>query len=138
MSGLCKPKVCLCNRWQSLGHGGRQRLPIKPASIPLVGSLSLRTISFELTRLCFPLLPASPAPAPAVEAKVVHAQLLRFIQASDPRILGQGNANLPRIVEVFVKVGGCGRGSSSHSSAQDGWGGLPLWKPAVPAVRSHA
>lgn len=37
---------------------------------------------------------------------MVHAQLLRFVQASDPRILGAGNANLPRIVEVrwFWKV----------------------------------
>lgn len=35
---------------------------------------------------------------------MVHAQLLRFIQASDPRILGEGNANLPKIVEVRGRV----------------------------------
>ncbi|KAL4452685.1 hypothetical protein ABPG75_008347 [Micractinium tetrahymenae] len=39
-----------------------------------------------------------------VEAKVVHKQLLGFIQRSDPRILGESNTNLPKIVEVFVKV----------------------------------
>lgn len=39
---------------------------------------------------------------------MVHAQLVRFIQASDRRVLGENNANLPRIVEVFVKVLGKG------------------------------
>jgi hypothetical protein len=46
-----------------------------------------------------------PIKADTVEAKVVHKQLLGFIQRSDPRILGDNNANLPKIVEVFVKVG---------------------------------
>ncbi|PSC74524.1 ARM repeat-containing [Micractinium conductrix] len=39
-----------------------------------------------------------------IEAKAVHKQLLGFIQRSDPRVLGDNNANLPKIVEVFVKV----------------------------------
>lgn len=51
---------------------------------------------------------ALPVKADTVEAKVVHAQLVRFIQASDRRVLGENNANLPRIVEVFVKVLGKG------------------------------
>ncbi|KAI7835878.1 hypothetical protein COHA_010225 [Chlorella ohadii] len=45
-----------------------------------------------------------PLKADGVEARVVHKQLLGFIQRSDPRILGDNNANLPKIVEVFVKV----------------------------------
>lgn len=38
------------------------------------------------------------------EARIVHAQLLRLVQASDPRILGEGNSNLPQIVKVMVQV----------------------------------
>jgi hypothetical protein len=40
----------------------------------------------------------------AIEAKVVHAQLLRLLQKSDPRILGDSNANLPRLVDIMVQV----------------------------------
>jgi hypothetical protein len=47
---------------------------------------------------------ALPVTEDEVEAKVVHAQLLRFLQASDPRILGEGNANLPALVGVLVRV----------------------------------
>jgi hypothetical protein len=39
-----------------------------------------------------------------VEAKEVHAQLLRFLRASDARILGEGNAHLPRLVDALVQV----------------------------------
>ncbi|KAL4539354.1 hypothetical protein Ndes2437B_g02265 [Nannochloris sp. 'desiccata'] len=39
-----------------------------------------------------------------IEAKVVHAQLLRLLRASDPRILGENNAHLPKLVEVIVRV----------------------------------
>lgn len=38
------------------------------------------------------------------EARVVHGQLLRFMAASDPLILGEGNAHLPKIVSVFLSV----------------------------------
>lgn len=38
------------------------------------------------------------------EAKVVHAQLLRFVRNSDKRILGDNNENLPKVVEVFVRA----------------------------------
>lgn len=38
------------------------------------------------------------------EAKSVHAQLVRFLQHSDPRILGEGNANLPKLVQILVQV----------------------------------
>ena len=39
-----------------------------------------------------------------VEAKVVHAQLLRLLRASDPRILGENNCHLPKLVEIIVRV----------------------------------
>ena len=39
-----------------------------------------------------------------VEAKVVHAQLLRLLRASDPRILGDSHSHLPKLVEVLVRV----------------------------------
>ncbi|KAL4855412.1 Importin-5 [Chlorella vulgaris] len=45
-----------------------------------------------------------PLKGDTVEARVVHKQLVGFIQRSDPRILGDSNANLPKIVEVFAKV----------------------------------
>lgn len=45
-----------------------------------------------------------PLKGDTLEAKAVHKQLLGFIQRSDARILGDNNANLPKIVEVFVKV----------------------------------
>jgi hypothetical protein len=39
-----------------------------------------------------------------IEAKVVHGQLLRLLRASDPRILGENNAHLPKLVEIIVRV----------------------------------
>ena len=39
-----------------------------------------------------------------VEAKVVHAQLLRLLRNSDPRILGDNHAHLPKLVEIMVQV----------------------------------
>jgi importin-5 len=45
-----------------------------------------------------------PITADEIEARVVHAQLLRLVQKSDPRVLGVGNANLQKLVEVMVRV----------------------------------
>ncbi|KAK9810031.1 hypothetical protein WJX72_003666 [[Myrmecia] bisecta] len=45
-----------------------------------------------------------PLTSDVVEAKAVHAQLVRFIEASDPRILGEGNAHLAKIVQILVQV----------------------------------
>lgn len=42
------------------------------------------------------------------EAKQVHEQLCRFVEAQDPRILGANNANLPGIVAVMAAVLGEG------------------------------
>lgn len=39
-----------------------------------------------------------------VEAKVVHGQLLRFVQGSTPLILGDNNANLGRVVGVLAEA----------------------------------
>lgn len=52
------------------------------------------------------------------EAKVVHGQLLRLVLASDPRILGANNANLPKIVEVMVRVLAKGEKLVSAEDAQ--------------------
>lgn len=38
------------------------------------------------------------------EAKIVHPQLVRFVVANDPRILGQGNCNLPKILDTLVRI----------------------------------
>ena len=42
------------------------------------------------------------------EAKVVHPQLVRFVSSNDPRILGQANCNIPKILEILVKIIGHG------------------------------
>jgi hypothetical protein len=42
------------------------------------------------------------------EAKVVHPQLVRFVSSNDPRILGQSNCNIPKILEILVKIIGHG------------------------------
>jgi hypothetical protein len=42
------------------------------------------------------------------EARVVHPQLVRLVSSNDMRILGQSNANLPKIMEVLVKILGQG------------------------------
>ena len=42
------------------------------------------------------------------EAKQVHEQLCRFVEAQDPRILGANNANFPGIVAVMAAVLGEG------------------------------
>jgi hypothetical protein len=38
------------------------------------------------------------------EAKEAHGLLLRLVRASDPRILGGSNANLPKLVDIMVRV----------------------------------
>lgn len=45
-----------------------------------------------------------PLTVDAEEAKIAHKQLVGLVQNSDQRILGDGNKNLNKIVEVFVKV----------------------------------
>lgn len=42
------------------------------------------------------------------EAKVVHPQLIRFVSTNDARILGQSNCNIPKILEILVKIIGHG------------------------------
>jgi hypothetical protein len=42
------------------------------------------------------------------EARIVHPQLVRLVSANDSRILGQGNSNLPKIMEVLIRVVGSG------------------------------
>ncbi len=38
------------------------------------------------------------------EAQEVHAQLVRFVNSNDPRILGQDNCNLPKIAECLIRI----------------------------------
>ena len=45
-----------------------------------------------------------PAEADTDEAKLMHATLVRFVQAGDARILGENVANLPRILFVLLSV----------------------------------
>lgn len=47
---------------------------------------------------------ALPLRADTVEAKAVHEQLLRFLDRSDARVLGDVNQHLPRVVQVLVEV----------------------------------
>ncbi len=68
------------------------------------------------------------------EAKVVHPQLVRLVSSNDTRILGQSNANLPKIMEVLVKVLGHG---DKLISAEDTPAAVALVKQlndAVPGV----
>jgi hypothetical protein len=37
-----------------------------------------------------------------VEARVVHAQLVRMLEAGDPHLLGANNEHLPKVVKVFA------------------------------------
>jgi len=49
-------------------------------------------------------LPQLPLEADEAEASVAHEQLVRLVEASDPRILGDANSNLASILRVFVAV----------------------------------
>ena len=44
------------------------------------------------------------------EAKLVHAQLCRFLEAGDARLLGPANERLPRVVAVFADCFASGEG----------------------------
>lgn len=45
-----------------------------------------------------------PAKSDESEARVMHASLIRMVQASDPRILGDNLANLPKILSILMNV----------------------------------
>lgn len=45
-----------------------------------------------------------PAKADETEAQLMHATLVRFVQAADPRIMGENGSNLPRILFVLLSV----------------------------------
>jgi hypothetical protein len=49
-----------------------------------------------------PQPPASQLRADKEEAKLVHAQLCRFVEAGDARLLGPSNEQLPKIIAVFA------------------------------------
>ena len=49
-----------------------------------------------------------PITADTEEAKEVHQQLAQWVAGKDPRVLGDGNKNLQKILEVYVKVLGSG------------------------------
>ncbi|CAL5227386.1 g10339 [Coccomyxa viridis] len=44
-----------------------------------------------------------------IEARYVHAQLVRHVEASDPRVLGKNNENLGKIVAVMARCLGKGK-----------------------------
>jgi hypothetical protein len=54
-------------------------------------------------------LGALPLKGDAVEAQSQHELLVKLVSAQDARILGEGNAHLPKILSVFVQVGRCPR-----------------------------
>jgi hypothetical protein len=49
-------------------------------------------------------LGALPLKGDAVEAAAQHELLVKLVAGQDARILGEGNAHLPKIVSVFVQV----------------------------------
>ncbi|BDA40930.1 Importin-5 [Coccomyxa sp. Obi] len=56
-----------------------------------------------------------------VEARHVHAQLVRHIQASDARVLGENNKNLGKIVAVLAKCIGKGSGGKDGLVDSETW-----------------
>lgn len=68
-----------------------------------------------------------------VEAKEVHKQLLRFLRASDPRILGDNHAHLPKLVEVMVQVLSKGKTLVEDEDAQGMVTLLKQMQGALPA-----
>jgi len=50
------------------------------------------------------LLNYLPMKGDKTEAKICHEQLVRMVEASQPDILGDHNANLPHVVRIFAQV----------------------------------
>lgn len=55
-----------------------------------------------------------PVSADEAEARVVHAALIRGVERSDPRFLGENGCNLPKILSVFGDVLGSTRLSEEY------------------------
>ncbi|GMH40252.1 hypothetical protein BSKO_08156 [Bryopsis sp. KO-2023] len=53
-------------------------------------------------------LPALPLVEDLSEAKEMHSLLVKMVEGGDARVLGEGNQNLAKIVQVFVRVLGGG------------------------------
>lgn len=45
-----------------------------------------------------------PAKADDTEAVVIHAAIVRLVQNSDPRIMGENGSNLPKILSIFTSI----------------------------------
>lgn len=60
---------------------------------------------------------ALPITEDAEEAAAVHKQLAAMVAAKDPRALGEGNKNLRKIAEVYMRVLGAGTGLATAEVA---------------------
>lgn len=45
-----------------------------------------------------------PAKADESEARVMHATIVRFVRAADPRIMGDNGSNMPKILSILLSV----------------------------------
>ena len=59
-----------------------------------------------------------------VEARVVHAQLVRMLEAGDPHLLGANNEHLGKVVKVFA-VAAPTAAQAQEQSAGGAGGDLP-------------
>lgn len=57
-----------------------------------------------------------PAKADESEARVMHGGLVRFVQNSDPRIMGDNGSNLPKILSILLSVLGTNLLEENHVS----------------------
>lgn len=61
-------------------------------------------ISAHITQIAQTWLNALPVGGDMIEAKIVHSHLAAQVQQNNPAILGQNNANVPKVLQVFADI----------------------------------
>ena len=79
-----------------------------------------------------------PVRSDAAEAQAVHAQLCRFLQAGDARLLGPANERLPRVVAVIADCLAAGEPLITPATAEQMRGLLSRMQSAMPAAQLQA
>lgn len=74
-------------------------------AISAIGKMcEFQSDSFDVSQVLPTWLSYLPVKGDLMEAKLVHQQLCRMVETSDPRLLGTNLENLPKVVSVFVDV----------------------------------
>ena len=79
-----------------------------------------------------------PVRADTAEAQAVHAQLCRFMQAGDARLLGAANERLPRVIAVFADCLAAGDPLITAATAENMRSLLRRMQAAMPAEQLGA